>query len=432
MTRPDDRSSSPSFLTAFLATEAAAGVLLVVASVVALVWANSPWQEGYHSLWHTVAELRVGRHALHLDLREWVNEAGMAIFFLVVALEVKRELVHGELRDRRRAALPVAAAVGGMVVPALLYLVVNAGSDAAGGWGVPMATDIAFAVGVLALVAPRIPPAARVFLLTLAIVDDIGAIVVIAVVYSSGIALGWLAAALATAGVLVGFRRWTLRVPGMFWLLGATLWLALHNAGIHATLAGVVLGLAAPAAPLLDSDVVRSRADELLDVFTPRTAKETTWIARHAVSQLEWLELRLHGMSSLVILPLFALANAGVTFTADGVGDAVGSGIAWGIVLGLVVGKPLGIVLGAWVGQRVGVATFPPELAWRHVVGVGALGGIGFTVSLFMIGLAFDDAASVDAGKIGVFSATLLAAAAGAVLLRWKSESRQTGVRMPK
>ena len=421
MTRPHEERSSPSFLTSFFATETAAAVLLVLASVAALLWANSPWQAGYHSLWHTSAELRLGHHALDLDLREWVNEAGMAIFFLVVALEVKRELVHGDLRDRRRAALPVAAAFGGMVVPALLYLVLNSGNGSAGGWGVPMATDIAFAVGVLALIAPRIPPAARLFLLTLAIADDIGAIVVIAVVYSSGIEVGWLVAALAAAVAVVALRRWTLRVPALFWLLGGALWVSLHNAGVHATLAGVVLGLAAPAAPLLDRDVVRSRTDDLLDVFTPRTARETTWIARHAVSQLEWLELRLHGLSSLVILPLFALANAGVTFSVDGVGDAAGSGVTWGIVLGLVAGKPLGIALGAWVSQRLGVATLPPDLTWRHLVGVGALGGIGFTVSLFMIGLAFDDPSSVDAAKLGVFLATILAALVGALLLRGAS-----------
>jgi NhaA family Na+:H+ antiporter len=348
--------------------------LLVGATALALVWANSPWQSGYHDLWHTGAGA--------LDLRAWVNEALMAVFFLVIALEVRGEIRHGELRDRRHAALPVAAAIGGMVVPAAIYLAVNAGSEHADGWGVPMATDIAFAVGVLALVAPRIPASLRVFLLTLAVVDDIGAIIVIAAMYSSDVHAGWIAAAVVTFAVLLVARR---HLP-IAAVAGILLWVALHEAGVHATLAGVAVGLVA---------TVPARVEKQLQ----------TWVG-------------------LAIIPLFALANAGVTFTSSGARDALASGVTWGIVLGLVVGKPAGIVGGAWLSQRTRFAAFSTDMRWRQLTGVAALGGIGFTVSIFITGLAFDEGAIVDEAKIGVFAATVLATILSALLLREVSDGR--------
>jgi NhaA family Na+:H+ antiporter len=374
MTRIPGRRTTAAFIRSYLETEVAGGALLVGASLVALLWANSPWQIGYVDLWHTEAGL--------FDLRHWVNEALMAVFFLVVALEVKRELLEGALRERRSAALPVAAAVGGMVVPALLYLAVNTGGGEAGGWGVPMATDIAFAMGVLALVAPGIPASLRVFLLTLAVVDDIGAIVVIAVAYSSDVDGRWLLAAGALVAAMIAVRRLVYVELAM----AVVLWFTLHEAGVHATLAGVIAGLTLPVWPAL--------------------------------------EARLHSWSSLLIVPLFALANAGVTFTSTGVGDAATSPVTWGIGLGLVVGKPLGIVGAAWLARRTGVADLPGGVTWRQLSGVAALGGIGFTVSIFITGLAFDAPATVDEAKIAILAATLLAVGLGALLLRGVSDGR--------
>jgi NhaA family Na+:H+ antiporter len=281
-----------------------------------------------------------------------------------------------------------------------------------------MATDIAFAVGVLALVAPAIPPALRLFLLTLAIVDDIGAILVIAVFYSSSIELAWLGVAgLVVLGVL-GLRRLGLAATPWFVVLGIALWVAIYESGVHPTIAGVVMGLLAPATPALDREIVRSRADELVDVFTPQAALDTTRIARQAVSQLEWLEHQLHASSSLLIVPLFALANAGVELTAATLDDASSSTVTVGVVLGLVVGKIVGIVGATWGVVRLGRADLPTGATWRQVLGVAALGGIGFTVSLFIGGLAFEDANLVDEAKIGVLASSVLATLVGIALLR--------------
>ena len=418
---PDNRESplsSTRALRDFLVTETASGAMLVFAAVVAVVWANSPWQASYETLWHTRLGVHLGDLDLELDLRHWVNEGLMALFFLVVGLEVKRELVLGELRDRRQAALPVIAAAGGMLLPAALYAALNVSGSGSHGWGIPMATDIAFAIGVLALVAPNIPSGARLFLLTLAIADDIGSIIVIAVFYTSGIDVPWLFASIAVVGAVIVLRQFGFRTTPLFAALGLALWIAVHASGVHATLAGVVMGLLVPATPVLNREIVRSRTDELLDVFTPEAARETRKIARQAVSQLEWLEHELHGWTSLAVVPVFALANAGVVFTSDGLRDAVSSPITAGVVLGLVVGKTLGITGAAWLAVRRGFAELPHGVNWRHITGTAALGGIGFTVSLFMTGLAFDSDTALDEAKIGIFVASAAAAIAGALILR--------------
>ena len=351
-------------------------MFLVAAAVVAIVWANSPWQAGYEALWHTEVGVNVGRWSLELDLREWVNDGLMAIFFLVVGLEVKRELLLGELRDRRRAALPVIAAVGGMVVPAILFIALNPSGPESDGWGIPMATDIAFAVGVLALVAPSIPSSLRLFLLTLAIVDDIGAILVIAVFYSKSVDVTWLAVAGVVVVAVIVLRQAGFTTTPLFVILGVCLWLAVHASGVHATIAGVIMGLLAPATPELTREIVHSRADELLDVFSPGAAKETSRMARQSVSQLEWLEDQLHGWSSLLIVPLFALANAGVVLTADSLRAAATSTLTIGVVVGLVVGKTVGISvasLGA-VGSAgpTSPTTSPGGSCWARRRSVGS------------------------------------------------------------
>ncbi len=420
------RSPSPAHpratraLREFLATEAAGGGLLLAAAVVALVWANSPWQASYATVWHTQLGVELGRFSLELDLRHWVNDGLMAIFFLVVGLEVKREFLLGELRNRRTAMLPMVCAVGGMVVPAAVFLLCNPSGPAARGWGIPMATDIAFALGVLALVARSLPPALRLFLLTLAIVDDVGAIVVIAVFYTSTIDGWWLAAAVATLGLVVLMRLAGSVSTPLFVGLGGLLWLTLHASGIHATLAGVVMGLLVPATPALTREIVHSRTDDLLDVFTPAAAQETTRIARQSVSQLEWLEHHLHGWSSFVIVPVFALANAGIPLGSQAMSDASTSSVSWGIVLGLVVGKTLGISAAARLAVRAGVADLPDGATWRQLYGVAVLGGIGFTVSLFIANLAFTDGQLVDRARVGILAASVLASLVGAALLRSK------------
>ena len=425
---PDAGSPTPGTTRAlreFLATEAAGGLVLLVATAVALVWANSPWRGAYETLWHTDAGVGIGRWTLELDLRHWVNEGLMAVFFLVVGLEVKREFLQGELRDRRKAALPVVAAVGGMVVPALLYTLFNLSGDAGGGWGIPMATDIAFALGVLAVVAPNLPGTLRIFLLALAIVDDLGAIVVIAVFYSGALDWAWLGAAAAITALVYGLRRAGVGMTPLFGMLGVALWIAVHGSGVHSTIAGVVMGLLAPAAPRLTREIALSRADELIDVFTPAAARHTSRLARLAVSELEWIQHSLHPVSSLFIVPVFALANAGVEFSRGDIADAASSPVALGVLVGLVVGKTLGITGAAWIACRLGIAELSPDVRWRQLAGVAALGGIGFTVSLFITDLAFDDDRAITDAKMAIFAAAISATALAAALLTPKRRAHE-------
>ena len=407
-------------LAQFLHVEAAGGVLLLAATVVALLWANSPWQDAYHDLWSTEAVIRVGSFEVAESLRSWVNDGLMAVFFFVVGLEIKRELVTGDLRDRQAALLPALAAVGGMLVPAGIYAAINAGGDGSAGWGIPMATDIAFAVGVLALLGDRVPAPAKVLLLALAIVDDIGAILVIAVFYRSDLHLGWLAGALGGLAVVIGLRRVRVWYLPIYITLGIVIWWCMFRSGIHATLAGVVLGLLAPARPLL----APSQSDRVLARLSADTAitidevREASFALRESVPVAERIEAALHPWSSYVIVPLFALANAGVTLSWDRVSDAATSPITLGTVVGLVVGKPLGIVLAVAIAVWLGWARLPEGLDWRLVGGLGAVAGIGFTVSLFVSGLAFDDPLRQSQATLGVLTASVSAAAVGALLFR--------------
>jgi NhaA family Na+:H+ antiporter len=411
-------------LARFLRVEAAGGILLLTATIVALVWANSPWQHAYHDLWSTEAALRIGTFDVTEDLRHWVNDGLMAVFFFVVGLEIKRELVTGDLSDRRDALLPAVAAAGGMVVPALIYAAVNIGGSGAPGWGVPMATDIAFAVGVLALLGDRVPASAKVLLLALAIVDDIGAIVVIAVVYTDTIAFAWLAAAVTGVALMIGLRRLQVWYQPVYIVLGVGVWLCTLQSGVHATIAGVAVGLLTPARPLLSEPEAETIADRL-SADTAVTAEEVRDISfelRESVSVAERIEERLHPWSSYVIVPLFALANAGVALSWSGLADAAGSAVSIGVVAGLVIGKPVGIVLAIGLLVRSGKGRLPEDLTWRHVVGLGALAGVGFTVSLFIGGLAYDTARDATDAALGVLAASVLAAVAGTLILRARHE----------
>jgi Na+:H+ antiporter, NhaA family len=401
----------------FMETEASGGILLLAAAVVALVWANSPWSASYQSLWHTDVTVNFGRYVLEGDLHHWVNDALMVIFFFVVGLEIKEELVHGKLRDPRTAAMPAIAALGGMVVPALLYVAVTAGGDGARGWGIPMATDIAFAVGIVALLGSGVPSSLKLFLLTLAIVDDIGAIIVIGAFYSSGIQPEFLGAALAIVVAIVLFSR-----AGVVWLapylvLGAALWLVTYASGVHATIAGVVLGLLTPARKLVPASLAREWANDLEDEPSAEELRAMTKLARHSVSPAERIAHVLHPWSSFVVVPIFALANAGVSIRADAFDSDGAAAVTGGIMLGLVVGKTLGITGAAWLGTRLGIARLPDGANWLMMFAIAAVAGIGFTVSLFVAELAFEGGPLQDAAKLGVLAASTIAAVIGAVTL---------------
>ncbi|HSU01854.1 MAG TPA: Na+/H+ antiporter NhaA [Nocardioides sp.] len=403
----------------FLRVEAAGSLLLLLAAAIALLWANSPWAESYDALWHTHLVLDVG--PLHLDesLQHWVNDALMVIFFFVVGLEIKYELVNGDLRDPKTAALPIVAAVGGMVVPAGLYLALNPpGSDGSAGWGIPMATDIAFAVGVLGILGRRIPSAARLFLLTLAIVDDIGAILVIAVFYTDDLSLGWLAIALGLLAAMVVARRLRIWTIVLYVVLGIGVWFALLESGVHATLAGVAIGLLAPAVPLLKEDVARSHARAALrdNVLDPDELAKLRFLLKESVSVVERLQATLHPVSSYVVLPVFALANAGVELGA--IGKVFTEPVGLGIILGLVVGKPVGILVASFLAVRLGLGRLPERTTWPMIAGLGAVGGIGFTVSIFIAGLSFPGQELLtDEAKIAILLASLFAAVVGVLVL---------------
>ncbi|MDQ3784406.1 MAG: Na+/H+ antiporter NhaA [Actinomycetota bacterium] len=387
----------------------------MLATIAALAWINSPLGDSYERVWHTDATFGWGRFSLTNDLRHWINDGLMAVFFFLVGLELKRELLDGELRDPRRAALPAAAALGGMILPAVLYISLNRTGIGVNGWGIPMATDIAFVLGVLALV-PRVPSGLKTFLLTLAIVDDIGAILVIAVFYSEGIHSQWLGLAVGLLVLICLVRgmnqRWrhltTLRPVWLlsYAVLGTGVWLATLESGVHATIAGVVLAFSVRA----DS---ASREDEdhsCLDDDLPQIDDE--------LSPAERLEHSLHPWTSFGIIPLFALANAGVALDADVFKGALRSSVTWGIVLGLVLGKLVGITAFSLVAVRLRVALLPRGVTWPQIIGAAGLAGIGFTVSLFITGLAFTQQPAVETqGKVAVLTGSLVAAALGAVVL---------------
>ena len=412
--RPDPRGGRiGKALAEFLWLEAAGGIVLLVATVVALVLANSGAAHATHEFWMTEVGIRLGSFSFVRPLEFWVNDGLMTIFFFVVGLEIKQELVVGELREPRKAALPVIAAVGGMVVPALLFLSVNAGGPGARGWGIPMATDIAFAVGVLALLSKRVPSPLRLFLLTLAIVDDVGGIIVIAVVYSSGVKAGYLG--LAAAGVaLAALLKW-LDVPwiSIYVLVGVGVWYCTYKAGIHPTIAGAVMGLLAPAVPLKSHVAVpeftagRASVDRRIS-----ESLAASRFARESIPVTAYLGDMLHPFSSFVIVPLFALANAGVHLGGDA-GSLLTDPVAVGIILGLVVGKPLGIFAATELAVRSKLADLPAGVTRAHIVAVGAVAGIGFTVALFVTALAYQGHHKVDSAKVGVLVASVLAALFG-------------------
>ncbi|MDF1505692.1 Na+/H+ antiporter NhaA [Roseisolibacter sp. H3M3-2] len=430
----------------FAHTASSGGVVLLAATAVALAWANSPWAASYHHLWETPITLGAGGWAARTTLHHLINDGLMAVFFFLVGLEIKREVLAGELASVRRAALPMVGALGGMVVPAALYALVNAGGPGAPGWGVPMATDIAFALGVLALLGDRVPVGLKVFLAALAIVDDIGAVLVIAVFYSGGVAWGALGTAaalvaLAALANLAGVRR-----PGAYAAVGVALWAAVLLSGVHATVAGVLLAMTIPVRTRIAEGTFLREAERVLHDFDaaaqcssadPRATvlgnaghhtalEELERLSDAAQPPLIRMEHALHGVVAFAIMPLFALANAGVTLGGDALRAAAAHPVTLGALLGLLVGKPVGIVGFSWAAVRLGWASLPHGVTWRSLAGAGVLGGIGFTMALFIAGLAFpgaDGAAGgasplLDAAKVGVLAASTVAGVAGWLLLR--------------
>jgi Na+:H+ antiporter, NhaA family len=407
-------------LRRFLATEVGSGLLLVGATVLALLWANSPWADSYERLWATEAGLQVGGAELVMDLRHWVGDGLMALFFLVVGLEVTREIAVGELRDRRTVGVPVLAALGGMVLPALIYLAFTAGGPGANGWGVAMATDIAFVLGALALLGPRCPDQLRLFLLTVAIVDDIGSILVIALFYSADLTLLPLLAAAVLIGALVALRYLRVWRSPAYVAVGLALWLAVHESGVHATIAGVLIGLlVATRAPAPSTEIdayARALAEE---PATPEQARLTRLAATATVSPNERIQYALHPWTSYFIVPVFALANAGVRLDGEALRQAATSPVTIGVVVALVVGKSVGISGSTLFALRLRLGVLPGEIRRGQLVGGATLAGIGFTVALFIADLAFADPALREQAVVGVLAGSLLAALLGTVVFRF-------------
>lgn len=391
---PHERVNSPLErilrpFTAFFNLSAASGILLVVCALAAILWANSTAGASYTATWQLPFTIGFGQdHLLTKPIILWINDGLMAVFFLLVGLEIKREVTGGELASLQKAALPCAAALGGMIVPALLYAGWNAGQPTLRGWGVPMATDIAFSLGLLALMGPRVPLALKVFLTALAIADDLGAVLVIAIFYTSGVSVWLLISALMAWVLMWAFGRLGGRSAVVFTLLGLLLWLCVLKSGVHATVAGVMMAFALPGKQLPDE------GDPLTEVW------------EHA----------LHPWVAFIIMPVFALANAGVVL-GQGIAEALGSATSLGIVCGLVLGKPIGILLFSWVAVKSKVAVLPEGVNWTQVLGAGTLAGIGFTMSLFIADLAFEDAAHLTAAKAGILAASTLAAIFGWIIL---------------
>jgi NhaA family Na+:H+ antiporter len=416
----------------FIETEAAGGGALLLATVAALVWANSPWSGSYDDLLHHHFLLDLGFYVVDGSVHFWVNDALMVLFFFLVGMEIKRELVAGELNSMRRAAVPFAAAAGGMVVPAAIFLLAVHEPAARDGWGVPIATDIAFALGVTSLLGPRVPAGLKVLLLALAIFDDLGAVAVIAVAYTDTIAAGPLLLGLALLGAVYVAGRLGVRELPVYVLLGALAWAAVQKSGIHPTTVGVALGLLTPLSSPSRLDELTHEADGLLRSLEEEAAAGSAEARRgrhadallrlrqlgdRAVPPLDRLEHALNPWVAFLVVPLFALANAGVDLRGDTLPSALGEPLTWGIAAGLFLGKPAGILLGTWLAIRLG-AQLPEGVSWRGVLALGVVAGIGFTVALFVAQLAYPDEALLTHAKVGIFGGSIVSGVAGYLLLR--------------
>jgi NhaA family Na+:H+ antiporter len=413
----------------FFRTETVSGLVLLAFGLAALAIANSPLAENYNHFWDLPLSLGVVHRELSLSLHQWINDGLMAVFFLLVGLEIKREVLAGELSSARHAALPIACAIGGMVVPAGIYLIFNFGGPGGHGWGIPMATDIAFALGALNLIVPRAPIGAKVLVTALAIADDMGAVLVIALFYSEAIVWSSLGGAAVTLLVLIGFNVIGVRHLWPYLLGGVVLWYFIHGSGVHATIAGVALAFTIPTHTRINAAEFSREARSLLDrfdrketgdlqVLTSKGQQETLFALERAsegvTAPVLRLEHALHNFSAFVVMPLFAFANAGVKIDLSVQHVEIGLGV----LTGLVFGKPLGIMMAALIAVRTGIAKLPEAVSWRSLLGYACLAGIGFTMSLFVAMLAFTDSALLDAAKRGIIVGSLVAGVVGAALLK--------------
>ncbi len=425
----------------FASFGASGGVVLMICTVIALVWANSPWGDVYEWLRHDVLlTAGVGSWSMSKNVEWWINDALMAVFFFVVGLEIKREVLVGELSSPRRAALPIVAAIGGMAVPGLLYASLNLGLESMRGWGVPVATDIAFALGVLSLLGRRVPASLRIFVATLAIADDLGALIVIAAFYTENLSLNWLTIGVGFWLIMIAMNMIGVRWSWGYAAVGLVLWYCIYQAGVHPTIAGVLGAMAIPVRTKVDVAkfvvFTRTCADELDAslksgeniVTNPRQQALVQGIedgANKAQTPLHQLEHALVPWVSFFIVPLFALANAGVNLQGIDLQATASSRIVLGVVIGLAIGKPIGVLGLCWIAQRMGIGMLPPGVNWKHITGAGFLAGIGFTMSLFIANLAFIDPANLDQAKIGIMVASVIAGAGGMALLLRASKSRR-------
>ncbi len=410
----------------FIKDESFSGVLLFVATIAAVMVANSALSQSYFDLWHMALGVTVGGHTISMDLMHWINDGLMALFFLMVGLEIKRELLIGELSSVQKASFPIVAAIGGMLIPALVYVSFN--MDNPKGFGIPMATDIAFALGILMLLGKKVNPALKLFLVALAVVDDLGAVIVVATVYTSEIhAEYFLHAGLVYALIwILNAKRVTMLMP--YLILGIALWIFIHSIGIHATIAGVLLAFAIPISSKVDEKDFIQSTKESVDIFE-KNIDAIPILNHHQIDALEdiaynydkvqnplvKLEHQLHGFSAFFIMPLFAFSNAGVILDFSAV--SANLMIVIGVVLGLILGKPLGIVGLTYLAQKLKIVKKPDDLGWDEIIAVGFLGGIGFTMSIFITQLAFLDQGVIDAVKLGIFFASFIAGVIGVVLI---------------
>ena len=425
----------------FARLEAAGGILIIVSAVAALIWANSPWFHTYANLWEkTYLSLQLGDYSLSMSILHWINDLVMAVFFLLVGLEIKREILVGELASVKKAALPIAAAIGGMLVPAAIFAAINAGQPTLRGWGIPMATDIAFALGVLMLLGGKTPLSLKVFLASLAIVDDIGALLVIAMFYTEQLRPGYLLAACGILALLVLMNWLGSRSVPPYLLIGGVLWFLVFSSGVHATIAGVLLAMTIPARSKMKGEQFLKIGRQSLDMFEQEMAEgddritanakligavfSIRRVSRNVATPLQRVEHALHPWVVFSIVPMFALANAGVSLSGN-MGELVLSPVALGVVLGLVLGKPIGIALFCWLSVSAGIAILPSGVTWRHILGVACLAGIGFTMSLFIAQISFSDTAFMEPAKLGILMASLFSGFIGLLIL-WHVQQKGT------
>ena len=415
----------------FIHLEYTSGIVLLFSVIIAIIWANSAWHDLYHHIWEIDFSIGFDTHILRHPLHIWINDGLMSIFFFVIGLELKREFMDGELSTLRKAVLPMSAALGGMIVPALIYFVINRGTDADHGWGIPMATDIAFALALLSMAGKHIPSSVKVFLSALAVADDLGAVLVIAFFYTSGVDFTALGIAGLFLIVLIAGNMMGIRSSLFYLVIGIGVWIGFLLSGVHATIAGVLVAFTIPAVTRIDELSYSSKLRKLTDEFekeipsnstltTPqqhKTIQHVKSLSMAAETPLQKIEHGLHPWVAFGIMPLFALANSGIVIGADFLTSIINP-VSIGVTIGLVVGKFTGILFFTWLMVKTGAGALPEGANWRHITGVALLGGIGFTMSLFISGLAFKNPEFVDQAKYGILIASIVAGVMGSVVLR--------------